>query len=131
MKSPSDVLCAGVIKVANALESGKYDVAARASTDLIRLAYQLESSKEVFIGEVVEAACIQTGRIQHLLVIPEQDLDLLTDKLRTHVAELVDAYKNQQSVCTVLQTIRYEITAFQIDAEFKYPQRSKVDSVRR
>ena len=111
-----------MIKVRNAIQQGEYTKAGHASTELIKLAYHLECQKEVFIGEVLEAICLQTGRELKSYHIPNEDLASMKKKMRGYMDKLIDAYTNEQEVHDILMDARYHATVFQFDAIHKYNQ---------
>ena len=123
MIEPAEALKNSMIKIVNAIENGKYFTASQASTEFIKLAYHLECQNEVFIGEVLEAVCIQMSHEIKSYAMPDEDVACIKDRMSKYANELLDAYNKQQETCAILVNLRYYTTKIQFDAVHKYDHR--------
>lgn len=125
MKSPQDALTVGVEAILDALERGQYSLAARASGNLTRLAYSLESVDDVFIGEVMSAVCGHVDYVLRSYHVDGGDMNNIHESIVATMGILVTAYKERtDGVGTALQNLRYLATSLAIDAEQRYPLRN-------
>ena len=112
-------------RISAAIQNGKYSTAGHACTDFIKLAYHLECQAELFIGEVLEAICIQIDGEVESYTIPKEDLKSMKDKMSRHMDKLLAAYDAQHDTHEILMNIRYDATTFQFDAPHKYDLRPR------
>ena len=123
MKSPDAALYAGFEAISNAIERGQFHLAASASNNLTRLAHSLESMEDVFVGDVMSAVCGHIDYVLRSYLVSREDRDVIHATIARHTVDLVNARKEQQDVCHILQHIRYDTTSFVLDPEQRYPPR--------
>ena len=123
MIEPTKALKDSMIKIVNAVEKGKYSTAGMASTEFIKLAYHLECQNEVFVGEVLEAVCMQMNYEMKYYAVPDEDVACIKDRMSKYMNELLNAYNKQQEMCAILMNLRYYTTKIQFDAVHKYDRR--------
>lgn len=130
MMDGADVFKKILHNVHDAVQKDKYRIAAMESTDFIRLACNLKSENEVFIGEVLESICMQIHQIINAYDVPDEEVLSITNKLSEHINNIIQVYENQQDVCNILKSIRYDATLFQFDAPKKFDrkQRSRIEN---
>ena len=131
MRNEVEALKGALTKIKTAVSQGKYEVASYASTDFIKLSYNLEFKTGVFTGEVLEAICIEIRRTLHVHVIPDEDQKKLNKKMTEYLEEIIKDYNTQNSICDSLANMRYDATTFQFESDFKYRSSSQVEQILR
>lgn len=120
MKNSAEALKGALVRIKTAVSQGKYDVASNASTDFIKLSYSLEFKTGVFTGEVLEAICIQIYHTLYDHLIPDGDYKELNEKMAKYLNDLIEDCGTQRNLYDVLTNMRYEVTVFQFESDFKY-----------
>lgn len=122
MREAAEALRTALERIRTRLQEGRYEAASIACTDFLNLAYHLERKTDLFIGEVLEAVCLQTARELQMYSVPRDVKDSLLEKITKNVDRLLAAYDVNDNVCDILVDIRYDITVFQFEVRLKYNQ---------
>ena len=120
MRNSSEALKFALSNIKLAVQNGKYYVAARLATDLIKLAFQLESKTELFMGEVMEAVYLEIHHELDTYEIPDADKKELNENMIGYVDKLMVAYDKQDDLLDVLVDLRNDATIFQFTSGIKY-----------
>ena len=113
-----------MMRIQTAVHKKKYDVAAGACEDLLRLGYDCEGKVEVFIGEALQSTYMHLNRDLNNFNIPAAQVTQLENDMDTLIDELIDTYENQKDVCPILMNVRHQATKFQFDGAFINDRRS-------
>lgn len=123
MRSSSEALKIALSNIKLAVQDGKYLTAGRLATDFIKLAYNLESKTELFVGEVLEGVCLQIGHELRTHEIPDEDKNKLNENMIKHMDNLQIAYNTQDGLWSILVDLRNYTTVFQFTSDVKYKTR--------
>ena len=123
MRSSSEALKIALSNIKLAVQDGKYQAASRLATDFIKLAYNLESKTDLFVGEVLEGVCLQINHELHMYEIPDEDKNKLNENMIKHMDNLQIAYDTQDSLLSILVDLRNYTTVFQFTSDVKYKTR--------
>ena len=123
MRSSSEALKIALSNIKLAVQDGKYQAASRLATDFIKLAYNLESKTDLFVGEVLEGVCLQINHELHMYEIPDEDKNKLNENMIKHMDNLQIAYDTQDSLLSILVDLRNYTTVFQFTSNVKYKTR--------
>ena len=126
MRDSVEALRVALFRVKSAIQEGKYLVASRLATDIIRLSYHLESKTELFLGEVLEGIYLQIHQGFEMYEIPDADKNDLNAKMIKHIDRLLVAYSTQNDLWDILVDIRYDVTVFQFTVSVKYEVQERI-----
>lgn len=120
MRSSSEALKIALSNINLVAQNGKYHTAAKLATNFIKLSYNLESKKELFLGELLESVFTQISQEFEMREIPDIDKENLSKKINQHMTNLLTAYDTQNDLCDVLVDMRNDATIFQFTASTQY-----------
>lgn len=129
MRSSSEALKIALSHIKLAVQNDKYLAAGMLATDFIKLAYNLERKTELFVGEVLEAMCLQINHVLATHEIPDADRNKLNENIIKYMNELQIAYDAQDDLWNILIDLRNYATVFQFTADVKY-QTPRLDKFR-
>ena len=99
--------------IKQAVQSGKYNVAARYAEDFIKMAYYLQSKRDMVLGKVLEGIYVQIHREMVTHAISDKDMVALHKLMMRDMEDLMSAYTANGDVYKVLNNMHYNATAFQ------------------
>ena len=123
MRSSSEALRIALLNINQTAQDGKYRSAARLATNFIKLAYNLESKTEVFVGEVLEAIYVEIDYELETYEVPSTVKNDLKKKLGQHMAKILVAYDTQGDLYGVLVDMRNDATTFQFTVPLQHKMR--------
>ena len=123
MRSSSEALKISLSNIKLAVQNDKYLTAGTLATDFIKLAYNLECKTELFLGEVLEAMCLEINHELATHEIPDAEKKKLNENMIKYLNNLQIAYDAQDDLWNILIDLRNYVTAFQFTSDVKYQPR--------
>lgn len=123
MNTPDAAIQTMLETIYDTMGEGQYGRAANTAGTLTRLAYQLDSETDMFIGDVLNATCGHFEHVRTAYVAPHAIMEQMHEHLMGLTGALVDAHKENGEVMPILQKIRCAAVSFVLAAEQKYRQR--------
>lgn len=93
------------------------------ATDLINMAYHLQSKEDLFLGEVLEAIYLQIHQTITSYRIPDDHKAAIDKAMESGLDDLIRAHTTKGDINGMLVDMRYNATTFQHTAANKYDQR--------
>ena len=109
--------------VSAAIDEGELQRAGNISGNLTRMAHQLESSSDMFMGDMLNAVCGHLEHVRTAYVVPRDDFDTVFKAVISAMQELVANRKEGKETLSILEQLRCISISFVLTAEQRYPVR--------